>query len=324
MVEVSNLVKAFGSKLAVDDISFSVGDGEILGFLGPNGAGKSTTLNIMTGYLSANSGTVKIGGIDILEKPDEAKKQIGFLPEQPPLYPDMTVDEYLGFVYELKNCKYNRKKHLEEVCQVTKLSDVRGRVIKNLSKGYKQRVGIAQALIGNPKVLIFDEPTVGLDPKQIIEVRNLIRTLGREHTVILSTHILSEVQAVCDRIVIINGGKILCDKPTDSVSSAINKNSRYKLKICGPQREVMTALREAEGVEHVEVTSEREKDSCTFIVESSGTVDIRKSVFYKMSENNWPIIGMAPEGLSLEEVFMKLTDEAEPVSERSKRRGRKA
>ena len=323
MVEVSNIVKSFGAKLAVDDISFTVGDGEILGFLGPNGAGKSTTLNIMTGYLSANSGTVKIGGIDILEKPDEAKKQIGFLPEQPPLYPDMTVEEYLGFVYELKNCKYNRKKHLEEICQVTKLSDVRGRVIKNLSKGYKQRVGIAQALVGNPKVLIFDEPTVGLDPKQIIEVRNLIRTLGREHTVILSTHILSEVQAVCDRIVIINDGKILCDKPTDSVSSAINKNSRYKLKICGPQREVMAALRETDGVEHVEVTSEREKDSCTYIVESSGAVDVRKTVFYKMSENGWAIVGMAPEGLSLEEVFMKLTDGAEAAPEKT-RSGRKA
>lgn len=322
MVEVSNLVKTFGDKLAVDDISFSVGEGEILGFLGPNGAGKSTTLNIMTGYLSANAGTVKIGGIDILEAPDEAKKHIGFLPEQPPLYADMTVDEYLGFVYELKNCKYNRKKHLEEVCHVTKLTDVRRRVIKNLSKGYKQRVGIAQALIGNPKVLIFDEPTVGLDPKQIIEVRNLIRTLGREHTVILSTHILSEVQAVCDRIVIINGGKILCDKPTDSVSSAINKNSRYKLKICGPQNEVMAALREIEGVEHVEVTSEREKDSCTFIVEAGGSVDIRKSIFYKMSESSWPIIGMSPEGLSLEDVFIKLTDDSD-ASDKSKRKARR-
>lgn len=319
MVEVSNLVKAYGQKLALDDVSFCVGEGEILGFLGPNGAGKSTTLNIMTGYLSANSGTVKIGGIDILENPDEAKKQIGFLPEQPPLYVDMTVEEYLGFVYELKNCKYNRKKHLDEVCHVTKLTDVRGRVIKNLSKGYKQRVGIAQALIGNPKVLVFDEPTVGLDPKQIIEVRNLIRTLGREHTVILSTHILSEVQAVCDRIVIINGGKILCDKPTDSISSAINKNSRYKLKICGPQREVMEALRETEGVEHVEVTSEREKDSCTYIIESSGASDVRKAVFFKMSEKGWAIIGMAPEGLSLEEVFMKLTDEGSADSKKRRK-----
>ncbi len=318
MVEVSNLVKTFGDKLALDDVSFSVGEGEILGFLGPNGAGKSTTLNIMTGFLSANAGSVKIGGIDILEDPDKAKANIGFLPEQPPLYVDMTVDEYLSFVYELKNCKYNKKKHLDEVCHVTKLSDVRKRVIKNLSKGYKQRVGIAQALVGNPKVLVFDEPTVGLDPKQIIEVRNLIRTLGREHTVILSTHILPEVQAVCDRVVIINGGKILCDQPTDSISSAINKNSRYKLKICGLQREVMAALRETEGVLHVEVTSEREKDSCTYIVESSGAADIRKAIFFKMSECGWAIIGMAPEGLSLEEVFMKLTDDS--ARETKKRR----
>ncbi|MBQ8474216.1 MAG: ATP-binding cassette domain-containing protein [Clostridia bacterium] len=316
MVEISNLVKAFGDKLALDDVSFSVGEGEILGFLGPNGAGKSTTLNIMTGYLSANSGTVKIGGIDILEKPDTAKKMIGFLPEQPPLYPDMTVDEYLNFVYELKGCRLNRKKHLEEVCYVTKLTDVRHRVIKNLSKGYKQRVGIAQAIVGDPKVLVFDEPTVGLDPKQIIEVRNLIRTLGRNHTVILSTHILSEVQAVCDRIVIINGGKILCDKPTDSVSNAISKNSRYKLKVCGPQREVLAALRETDGVLHAEVTSEREKDSYTYVFESTGATDARKAVFAKMAEAGWPIVGLAPEGMSLEEVFMKLTEEDDAQARR--------
>lgn len=320
MVEISNLVKTYGSKYALDDISFTVGEGEILGFLGPNGAGKSTTLNILTGYLSANSGVCKIGGIDILEKPDEAKKLIGFLPEQPPLYSDMTVDEYLNFVYELKGCSFNRKKHIEEVCSVTKLTDVRRRVIAHLSKGYKQRVGIAQALIGNPKVLVFDEPTVGLDPKQIIEVRNLIRTLGREHTVILSTHILSEVQAVCDRIVIINEGKILADEKADNISSAINKNTRYKLKICGPQREVLAALRETEGVVHAEVTSEREKDSFTYFVEAGGTVDIRRTIFSLCAGNDWPIIGMAPEGMSLEEVFIKLTDVKNEPKARSRRR----
>ncbi len=320
MVEISNLVKSYGSKYALDGISFTVGKGEILGFLGPNGAGKSTTLNILTGYLSANSGSCKIGGIDILEDPDKAKRLIGFLPEQPPLYTDMTVTEYLNFVYDLKGCSFNRKKHLDEILAVTKLTEVKRRLIAHLSKGYKQRVGIAQALIGNPKVLVFDEPTVGLDPKQIIEVRNLIRTLGREHTIILSTHILSEVQAVCDRIVIINEGKILADEKADNISAAINKNTRYKVKICGPQREVLDALKNTEGVVHAEVTSEREKDSFTYIVEAGGTADVRRTVFALACEKNWPIIGLAPEGMSLEEVFIKLTDVSSEGKTKSRRR----
>ena len=215
MIEVSHLVKSYGTNLALDDVSFTVGEREILGLLGPNGAGKSTAMNIMTGYLSANAGTVRIDGKDILEQPGEAKKRIGFLPETPPLYGDMRVEEYLRFVYDLKQCNYNRDAHLEEICRVTRLYDARRRIIKNLSTGYRQRLGIAQALVGNPKVLVFDEPTVGLDPKQIIEVRNLIRTLGREHTVILSSHILPEVQAVCDRVVILDGGKVLCDEKTE-------------------------------------------------------------------------------------------------------------
>ena len=221
MIEIKNLCKNYGSKYALDDISFTVNKGEIVGFLGPNGAGKSTAMNIITGYLSSTSGEVRVGGVDIFENPDEAKRLIGFLPEQPPLYIDMTVDEYLNFVYEIKGCKLNRKKHLEEVRQVTKIDDVRGRLIKNLSKGYRQRVGIAQALVGNPPIIIFDEPTVGLDPKQIIEIRNLIRNLGKTHTVILSTHILSEVQSVCDRIIIINEGKIVADEKTESIAQVV-------------------------------------------------------------------------------------------------------
>ena len=208
MVEIKNLVKKYGNKYALDDISFTINSGEIAGFLGPNGAGKSTTMNIVTGYLASTSGTVVVDGKDIFENPLEAKKLIGYLPEQPPLYVDMTVQEYLNFVFELKGCTLNKQKHIDEICTITKIISVRHRLIKNLSKGYKQRVGIAQALIGNPPIIIFDEPTVGLDPKQIIEIRNLIRSLGKQHTVILSTHILQEVQAVCDRIVIINKGKI--------------------------------------------------------------------------------------------------------------------
>lgn len=308
MIEINNLVKNYGTKFAVDDISFKIGKGEIVGFLGPNGAGKSTTMNILTGYLSSTSGEAKVGGIDILENPNEAKKLIGFLPEQPPLYIDMTVDEYLNFVYEIKNCRLNRKKHLEEIRQVTKIDDVHGRLIKNLSKGYRQRVGIAQALVGNPPVIIFDEPTVGLDPKQIIEIRNLIRNLGQTHTVILSTHILSEVQSVCDRIIIINEGKIIADEKTENITRVVEENRRYSLKICGPQLEIQNMLKNLPGVISVELTGERELDSYTYVVEAERGTDIRKPAFYAMSEKNYPIIGMEPLGMNLEEVFIKIMD----------------
>lgn len=308
MIEVSNLVKVYGSNMALNDVSFTVGDREILGFLGPNGAGKTTTMNIMTGYLSSNSGTVKIDGIDVSENPSRAKQLIGFLPEIPPLYPDMTVCEFLYFVCELKNCKYDKKAHVDEILKVCRLTDVKGRIIKNLSKGYRQRVGIAQALVGNPKVLIFDEPTVGLDPKQIIEVRNLIRTLGRDHTVILSTHILSEVQAVCDRIVIINGGKILADEKSESITRAVNENSRFRLKIAGPQREVTASLKEVDGVCSVQISGSAERDCFTYHIESEAGRDVRKDLFFKMAEDGFAIIEMTPEGVSLEDVFIKLTD----------------
>ncbi len=308
MIEISHLVKRYGTKFAVDDISFSVGRGEIVGFLGPNGAGKSTTMNILTGYLSSTSGVAKVGGIDVLDAPYEAKKLIGFLPEQPPLYVDMKVDEYLNFIYELKKCKLNREKHLAEVCEVTKIADVRGRLIKNLSKGYRQRVGIAQALIGNPKVLIFDEPTVGLDPKQIIEIRNLVRNLGQDHTIILSSHILSEVQAVADRIVIINQGKIVADEKTEEITRAVEDGRRYSVKICGPQREVLSTLKSLPGVVYAEAVGERELDSFTYHIESEPGVDVRKPLFYALSERGWAILGLSAVGMSLEDVFMKLME----------------
>ena len=311
MIEINHLVKNYGSKFAVDDISFRVGEGEIVGFLGPNGAGKSTTMNILTGYLSSTSGEAKVGGIDILENPDEAKKLIGFLPEQPPLYIDMTVNEYLNFVYEIKGCRLNREKHLEEVRKVTKIEDVKNRLISNLSKGYRQRVGIAQALVGNPPVIIFDEPTVGLDPKQIIEIRNLIRSLGKNHTVILSTHILSEVQSVCDRIVIINEGKIIADERTENITQVVEDNRRYAVKVAGPQREVAAALRQIPGVLSVEITGERELDSYVYRVEAEKGVDVRKPVFWAMAENNWPITGLETLGMNLEEVFTKIVDRSE-------------
>ena len=212
MIEVSSLSKRYGNHLAVDNANFSIKKGEVVGFLGPNGAGKSTIMNIMTGYLSLTAGKVSIDGFDIMENPEEAKKRIGYLPEIPPVYPDMTVKEYLYFMYDLKKVSFPKKPHIEEIARLVKIDNVYNRLIKNLSKGYRQRVGIAQALIGNPDLLILDEPTVGLDPKQIIEIRNLISRLGKNHTIILSSHILSEIQEVCERIIIINRGKIIADE----------------------------------------------------------------------------------------------------------------
>ena len=311
MIKIENLVKQYGDKYAVNDISFTLGDGEIVGFLGPNGAGKSTTMNMITGYLSSTSGNVIIDGFDILENTAEAKKLIGYLPEQPPLYLDMTVDEYLNFVYELKKCTFNREKHLNEICEVVKLSDVRGRIIGHLSKGYRQRVGIAQAIIGNPKVIVLDEPTVGLDPKQIIEIRNLIRMLGRDHTVILSTHILSEVQATCDRVIVINKGRIVADEKTEELGAKMGGKRRLSVKICGNPKEISPALQNISGVTFVEALAEHELDSTTFVVESSEGLDIRKPLFNLLAEKGWAILGMEELGMNLEDVFLSLIDVAE-------------
>ena len=231
MVEVKNLTKRYGVNMALNNVSFKVEEGTIVGFLGPNGAGKSTTMNIVTGYLSATSGEVTVSGKNTLDEPNEVKKLIGYLPEQPPLYLDMTVKEYLNFMYELKKVKLPREKHIKEICQLTKIDNVYDRLIGNLSKGYRQRVGIAQALLGNPPVLILDEPTVGLDPKQIIEIRTLIKNLGRNHTVILSSHILPEVQAVCERILVINNGRIVADGATDTLAHDLSPDHRLKMCI---------------------------------------------------------------------------------------------
>ena len=320
MIKIEHLVKNYGGNCAVDDISIEIQKGEIVGFLGPNGAGKSTTMNILTGYLSATEGTVEVAGLNILDDPKEAKKHIGYLPEQPPLYLDMTVEEYLNFSYELKNCKLNRKEHLAEICETVKIKDVYKRLIKNLSKGYRQRVGIAQALIGNPEIIIFDEPTVGLDPKQIIEVRNLLRSLGKDHTVILSTHILQEVQAVCDRIIIINKGKIVADEQTENITRAVNSNRRFQLKICGPQRDIYSALKSKPGIIFVEQLATRDGDAYVFNIESEADVDIRKSLFYMLAEKNWPLVGIEPLGMSLEDVFVAIVDQSAPENRRNYKR----
>lgn len=324
MIKIEHLVKNYGTNCAVDDISLHIKKGEIVGFLGPNGAGKSTTMNILTGYLSSTEGTVEIAGINVLDDHLGAKKHIGYLPEQPPLYLDMTVEEYLNFTYELKNCKLNRKKHIAEVCETVKIKDVYKRLIRNLSKGYRQRVGIAQAIIGNPEIVIFDEPTVGLDPKQIIEIRNLLRSLGKDHTVILSTHILQEVQAVCDRIIIINKGKIVADEQTENITRAVNSNRRFQIKICGPQKEVLAMLKSKPGIIYAEQLSTRDGEAYVYNIESEADVDIRKSLFYTLSEKNWPLVGMEPLGMSLEDIFVAIVDQTDAPKQRDYKKERQA
>lgn len=322
MIKAENLVKRYGSNYALNDVSFEIGEGEIVGLLGPNGAGKSTTMNILTGYLSATSGAAYINGVNILEDPKEAKKHIGFLPEQPPVYPEMTVTEYLNFVYDLKGCKLERQPHIDEILSVAKLSDVKKRLIRNLSKGYRQRVGIAQALIGDPKIIIFDEPTVGLDPKQILEVRNLIRTLGRRHTVILSTHILAEVQAVCERVIIINKGNIIADAKTADLTKTIEGGYRYEIKICAQPKDVVPALSALGAVKKVEATGAKDADAFVYIAESVPGIDMRKSLFTACAQNSWPIIGLSAVGTDLETIFINLVDrsEAEPSGKKTKSR----
>ena len=320
MIKVEHLVKRYGTNYALDDISFEIGEGEIVGLLGPNGAGKSTTMNILTGYLSTTSGAAYVNGIDILQDPIGAKRNIGFLPEQPPIYMDMTVREYLNFVYDLKGCKLDRDKHIDEIVNVVKIKDVEKRLIKNLSKGYKQRVGIAQALISDPKVIIFDEPTVGLDPKQILEVRSLIRALGKKHTVILSTHILAEVQAVCERVIIINKGKIIADEKTENITKTIEDGYRYQVKIVGPQSAVKTALMGISGVKGVEITGERDMDSFAYKIDSERGQDVRRGIFAVCSQNGWPIVGLMPVGTDLESVFIRLVDTANGEKTVQKRR----
>ncbi|MBE6901789.1 MAG: ATP-binding cassette domain-containing protein [Ruminococcaceae bacterium] len=307
MIEVKDLSKSYGSKQAVKNVSFTAHENEILGFLGPNGAGKSTTMNILTGYLSSSGGQALINGVDILEDPITAKKDIGYLPEQPPLYLDMTVMEYLNFVYDLKKCKLPRRSHLAEICSLVRISDVSKRVIRNLSKGYKQRVGLAQALVGNPKVLILDEPTVGLDPKQIIEIRTLIKKLGKNHTVILSSHILSEVQAVCDRIVVIDKGTLVANDTTENLSHNLSADHKLTVQIEGPSKEVKSLLKGIPDMVEVHVNREVEKNVTEYSLNAKEGVDVRREVFKRMAERSYPILLMRSSELTLEEIFLKLT-----------------
>ena len=307
MVEVKHLTKCYGDIKAVDDISFTVETGEVLGFLGPNGAGKSTTMNMITGYISSTSGTVTIDGSEILDNPKETKKKIGYLPEIPPLYVDMTVRKYLEFMFDLKKVKLPKKEHIDEVMRLVRISEQSERIIKNLSKGYRQRVGFAQALLGNPPVLILDEPTVGLDPKQIIEIRKLIKSLGKKHTVIFSSHVLSEISATCDRIIVISNGKIVADAKTEELSTAVSGEEKLSLEIEGASADIISAIKKIPAVIRANKVKTLRDNTAKYMVEYEKGVDIRRDVFSSMARIGCPILNMQSGNETLEDMFLKLT-----------------
>lgn len=309
MVEVENLVKRYGSRLAVDHLSFQIESGKIYGFLGPNGAGKSTTMNMMTGYIAPTEGTVRIHGYDIIKEAAQAKRYIGYLPEIPPLYQDMTVREYLTFVAELKKvAPKERKEHMKEIMELTMIGDVEGRLIKNLSKGYKQRVGLAQALIGNPEVVILDEPTVGLDPRQILEIRDLIRRLGEKHTVILSSHILSEVQAVCDEIMILSKGRLMAYDTPEELLRQKDSSASIEADIMGEKEKIEQAVGKLPAPLNFRFEDSQEEGCVKLILETAKGIDLRKKLFYLMAEEKFPIMSMNRRERSLEEIFLELTE----------------
>ena len=309
MIEVKNLVKRYGDHTAVDHLSFQIEKGKIYGFLGPNGAGKSTTMNMITGYIASTEGQVIIDGHDILEEPEAAKKCIGYLPEQPPLYFDMTVLEYLKFVADLKKIPKDKKVSMvEEVMEMVKITDMQNRLIKNLSKGYRQRVGLAQAILGYPEVIILDEPTVGLDPKQIIEIRALIRNLKKKHTVILSSHILSEVSAICDYVLIISHGKLVASDTPDNLGKLAEGSKNLNMLIKGSRPQIRQSLSTVEGIKEIAISQAKEENVWNVKLSTEENIDIREKVFYKMAENNCPILEMQSKKVSLEEIFLELTD----------------
>ena len=310
MIEVNNLVKRYGDHTAVDHLSFKIEKGKIYGFLGPNGAGKSTTMNMITGYIASTEGTVTIDGHDILDEPEQAKKCIGYLPEMPPLYFDMTVLEYMNFVADLKKIPKDKKKSMvAEVMEMVKITDMKNRLIKNLSKGYRQRVGLAQAILGYPEVIILDEPTVGLDPKQIIEIRDLIKSLKEKHTVILSSHILSEVSAVCDYVLIISHGKLVASDTPENLGKLAEGSNTLNLTVKGEKDKIRTALGQIEGVKNVTVADAKEEHAWNVTVSTNEDSDVREEVFFKMADAKCPILEMQSRKVSLEEIFLELTED---------------
>jgi ABC-2 type transport system ATP-binding protein len=319
MIEVKDLVKKYGSHLAVDGLNFKVEKGQIYGFLGPNGAGKSTTMNMITGYLASTSGTITVDGHNILKEPEEAKKRIGYLPELPPLYPDMTVSEYLRFVSELKKIKKpERQKMIDEAMEMTRIVEVKNRLIRNLSKGYKQRVGLAQAILGYPEVIILDEPTVGLDPKQIIEIRDLIKSLSKKHTVILSSHILSEVSAICDHILIISKGKLVASDTPEHLSKLMSGTNSLALTVKTDLEKARQLFKDFKEIKNMEIHDSTISGAQDLILQMEGTKDIREAIFYHCAEEKCPILQMRQNNMSLEDVFLELTSDDEPKQSQTK------
>lgn len=317
MIEVKNLTKRYGNHMAVDHLSFQIQEGQIYGFLGPNGAGKSTTMNMITGYIASTEGTVMINGHDILEEPEEAKKSIGYLPEQPPLYFDMTVLEYLKFAAQLKKIEKSRQKDLiYEAMDMVQITDMKDRLIKNLSKGYKQRVGLAQALLGNPETIILDEPTVGLDPKQIIEIRDLIKSLGERHTVILSSHILSEVSAICDYVMIISHGKLVASDTPENLAKLMEGENSLELTVRGEKSRIQAALKEFSQVEELDFTQSEEKGAEDVRLKTRGNEDVREELFYALANARLPILRMQAVHVSLEDIFLELTSDDKTQEEK--------
>lgn len=310
MIEVNNLVKRYGDHTAVDHLSFKIEKGKIYGFLGPNGAGKSTTMNMITGYIASTEGTVTIDGHDILDEPEQAKKCIGYLPEMPPLYFDMTVGEYMSFVADLKKIPKNQKKSMvEEVMEMVKITDMKNRLIKNLSKGYRQRVGLAQAILGYPEVIILDEPTVGLDPKQIIEIRDLIKSLKKKHTVILSSHILSEVSAVCDYVLIISHGKLVASDTPENLGKLAEGSNTLNLLVKGDKDHIRIALGQISDIKDIKIEDAKEEHAWNVMLSTKEDMDIREEVFFKMADAHCPILEMQSKKVSLEEIFLELTED---------------
>lgn len=310
MIEVKNLVKRYGNRNVVDNLSFTVEKGQIVGFLGPNGAGKSTTMNIITGYISATDGTVTVNGFDIYDEPEKVKESIGYLPEQPPLYPDMKVREYLDFVSDLKGVKSSEKaKMIRKVMRATKIQDVSERLIKHLSKGYKQRVGLAGAMVGDPEILILDEPTVGLDPKQIIEIRNLIKELSKSHTILLSSHIMQEVSAVCNQIIIINQGQMILSDTPENIPKHIAQTNELTLKVKGNRDRIKGLVDKVENVKDSKVLNTGESGVYQVEISSLVEFDLREEIFYLFADAKCPILEMNHKVPTLEEVFLKLTGE---------------
>ena len=304
MIEIKNLTKKYGSKTVLDDISFTVESGEILGFLGPNGAGKSTTMNIITGYISSTSGSVCIDGIDIMDDPKAYKKKIGYLPELPPVYLDMTVMEYLEFVCGIKGCDTSC---IDTILEEVRITDVKHRLIKNLSKGYRQRVGIAQALVGDPEHLILDEPTVGLDPMQIIDIRNVISELGKKKTLFISSHILSEISAVCDRVLIINKGKIVAEDTPDNLAALVSGKNQYVARIDGAREDIEAVLSSLAGIERFECKGVGEENCLDYIIYAKNGADIRRELFREIAAKDMAILMFKSYDISLEDIFITLT-----------------